>query len=81
MRRIDLNTGFVRDPAAAALFREIMLASGEQNIVDIAAAFVVDGSYPETRELHVGTSTLEETQAFIATLIDDLRRGGSNRST
>jgi len=81
MRRVDLNTGGVRDPAARSLFQELMLASGEQNIVDIAAAFAVDGDYTETRELHVGTSTLEETQAFLATLIADLKRGGSNRST
>ena len=81
MRRVDLNTGPVRDPAAANLFKEIMLASGEQNIVDIAMAFTVTGDYDETRELHVGTSTLEETQAFLATLIADLQRGGSNRST
>ena len=81
MRRVDLYTGPVRDPAARALFQEITLASGEQNIVDIAMAFTVTGDYDETRELHVGTSTLEETQAFLATLIADLQRGGSNRST
>ncbi len=81
MRRVNLNTGLVRDPAARDLFKEVELASGEQNLVDIAMAFDIEGDYTETRILHVGTSTLEETQAFIATLIADLKRGGKSRST
>ena len=81
MRRLSINTGTVKDRAVAAILEEIQKASADENIIDIAAAFVVEGTYTETRTLNVGTSTLEETQAFIATLIGDLKRGGSNRST
>jgi len=81
MRRISINTGAVKDRAVAAILEEIQKASADENIIDIAAAFTIEGDYTETRTLNVGTSTLEETQAFIATLIGDLKRGGSNRST
>lgn len=81
MRRLYINTGRVRDGAVADILTEIINASADENIIDIAAAFTVTGSYTETRELHVGTSTLEETQAFLATLIADLKRGGQNRIT
>lgn len=73
--------GRIKDPAAAEALREIELASAEVNITDIAAAFVIEGTYTETRTLNVGVSTLAQTQAFIATLINDFKRGGSNRST
>lgn len=81
MRRIYLDTGNIKDPAVASALREIVNASADENLIDIAAPYTVDGSYTETRELHVGTSTLEETQAFLATLINDLKRGGENRTT
>jgi hypothetical protein len=81
MRRISINTGMVKDRAVAALLEEIQKASADENLTDIAAPFIIEGTYTETRTLNVGTSTLAETQAFIATLIGDLKRGGSNRST
>lgn len=83
MRRVDMSAtiGRVRDPAAKEALREIELASAEFNVVDIAIAFEITGSYTETRTLNVGVSTLAQTQAFIATLINDLQRGGESRST
>ena len=78
---ISQSLGLVKDPAARDALREIELASAELNLADIAAAFTITGSYTETRELEVGVSTLAETQAFIATFIEDCKRGGSNRST
>lgn len=83
MRRVDISAtiGRVRDQATRDGLREIELASAEFNIVDIAAAFTITGSYTETRTLNVGVSTLAQTQAFIATLVEDLKRGGQSRST
>ena len=73
--------GRVKDPATADALKEIELASAEFNILDIASAFTITGSYTDTRTLNVGVSTLAETQAFLATFIEDLKRGGENRST
>lgn len=81
MRRLYLDTSRVKDPAVADALNEIINASADENLIDIAAPYTADGAYTETRELHVGTSTLAETQALIATLIEDLKRGGQNRTT
>lgn len=81
MRRINIDTGNVKDSVVAAALREIINASADENLVDLLAPFIIENSYTETRTLNVGTSTLAETQAFIATLIDDLKRGGQNRTT
>ncbi len=83
MRRVDIDPsiGRVRDPATRDALKEIQLASAEWNLADIAAAFTITGAYTETRTLNVGTSTLAQTQAFLATLIEDLKRGGESRST
>lgn len=82
MRRINLQgIGLIRDPAAASAIREIELASAEIDLLDIANGFTITGTFTETRTLNVGVSTLAETQAFIATLIDDFKRGGQHRAT
>ncbi len=83
MRRVDIDPtiGKVTEPAVREALREIQLASAEWNLADIAAAFTITGVYTELRTLNVGTSTLAQTQAFIATLIEDLKRGGESRST
>lgn len=82
MRRVNLPTvGTVRDQAARSALKEIELASAEVDLLDIANAFTITGSYTETRTLNVGTSTLAETQAFIATFIADCKRGGQHRTT
>jgi len=83
MRSVNISPliGRVKDLAASEAFREIELASAEFNIVDMVASFEVTGVFTETRTLNVGVSTLAETQAFIATLINDFKRGGESRST
>lgn len=83
MRRVDLGAtiGAIRDESTRSALREIELASAEVDLVDIASAFTIGNSYTETRTLNVGTSTLAQTQAFIATFIDDLKRGGQHRNT
>jgi hypothetical protein len=83
MRPVQISNiiGRIRDSATADALKELELASNEADIVDIAAAFTITGAYTETRELEVGVSTLAETQAFIATFIDDLKRGGRFRTT
>jgi hypothetical protein len=83
MRAINISglIGLVRDYAARDALKEVELASAEFNLVDIASPFTITGAYTETRELEPGVSTLAETQAFIATFIDDLKRGGQSRST
>lgn len=81
MRPVNpLNVGQVKDVVARALIDELARASQENDVVDIASAFDVTGSYTETRTLDVGTSTLTQTQAFIATLLADLKRGGQHRA-
>lgn len=81
MRRISLNTGQVKDQSVARLLDEVARASADENLVDIAAAFTIEDTYTERRTLNVASSSLAEVKEFIATLIDDLKRGGSNRST
>jgi hypothetical protein len=83
MRAINIAgfIGLIKDYATRDALKEVELASAEFNLVDIAAPFVITGAYTETRELEPGVSTLAETQAFLATLIDDLKRGGQSRST
>lgn len=83
MRSVFISNiiGRVKDPATADALKEIELASAEFNLLDIANAFTITGVYTRRTTLDVGVSTLAETQEFIATLIDDLKRGGENRST
>lgn len=63
------------------MFSEIADASQSGDITDIGGAFAVTGAFVETRTLNVGTSTLTQTQNFLATLIADLKRGGATRTT
>ena len=79
--QISNSIGQIKDLHTREALREIELASQEANIVDIAQAFTIEGAFTETRTLNVGVSTLTETQAFIATLISDLKRGGAFRTT
>ncbi len=83
MRRVDISAsiGRISDQAMRDALRELELASAEWNTVDIAAPYVIEGTFTETRTLNVGVSTLAQTQAFLATLINDLKRGGESRST
>lgn len=82
MRRVDLhNLGMVRDPVARDALRELALASAEVDLTDISNAFTISGAYTPTRTLNVTTPTLANLVAFVATFIDDCKRGGTNRTT
>ena len=60
---------------------EVFRASQENDTVDIAQAFTISGSYTPTRTLNVASPTVANVAAVLATLIDDLRRGGSAKTT
>lgn len=64
-----------------AQLREIEKASRENDLVTIANAFTISGAYTTTRNLNVSTATLSDLIAFVATFIDDCRKGGSTRTT
>lgn len=64
-----------------ALFNQIVEASQAGDITDIGAAFTIDGDYTPTRTLNVTSPTLANIAAVLATLIADLQRGGTNRTT
>lgn len=82
MKRVTLvSVGFVQDPAARSALKEIEGASAEFNLLDIANAFSMNGAYTQTRVLNVTAPTLANAVAFLATFIDDCKRGGANRST
>jgi hypothetical protein len=82
MRRVNYtDTGKIQDQAARAAILAIIRASAEVDLTDIANAFTVSGSYTRTTTLNVTTPTLANAVAFLATFIDDCKRGGANRST
>lgn len=64
-----------------AQLREIEKASRENDIITLSNAFTVSGTYTATRTLNVSTATLSDLIAFVATFIDDCKRGGVNRTT
>jgi hypothetical protein len=78
MRPLNLGSETCRDPVAERKFQEIERASKENDPAQIAADFTL-GTYTELRTINVGTSTLTETQQFLATLIADLAAGGQHR--
>lgn len=84
MRKIaQVNTASVKDPSIKALFDEIFRASNENDTIDISKAFTIPatGTYPATRTLNVTAPTLANVAAVLATLLEDLQRGGTNRNT
>jgi hypothetical protein len=82
MRRVNLaGLGLIQDPGVRSALQEIALASAEVDLLDIANAFTVSGTYTRTTSLNVTTPTLANAVAFLATFIDDCKRGGANRST
>jgi hypothetical protein len=64
-----------------AQLRAIEAASRENDLVTIANAFTISGTYTTTRTLNVATATLSDLIAFVATFIDDCKKGGSTRTT
>lgn len=82
MRRVDFtNTGNIKDPVAKAAILAIIRASAEVDLTDIAAAFSSNGAYTRTTVLNVTSPTLANAVAFLATFIDDCKRGGASRTT
>ena len=82
MRRVTLaQVGMVKDQPARDSLKEIELASAEFNLVDIANAFTVTGTFTETRVLNVTSPTLANIAAVLATFIADCKRGGQHRTT
>lgn len=84
MRKIaQVNTAGVQDSSVKALFDEIFRASNENDTIDISKAFTIPatGTYPATRTLNVTAPTLANVAAVLATLLEDLQRGGTNRNT
>lgn len=64
-----------------ALFNEIIQASQDADVTDIGGAYTITGSFTETRTLNVTAPTTANIAAVLATLILDLQRGGSTRTT
>lgn len=64
-----------------AALDEIQRASQEGDTVDIASPYVITGTFTETRALNLTTPTAANIAAVLATLIQDLKRGGNSRTT
>lgn len=81
MRRLmPMQMGNI-DPQVQSLFNEIFRASLENDTVDIAQAFSFTGTPTATRNLNVSAPTLANIVAVLATLLQDLQRGGTNKNT
>lgn len=83
MRRVNLtgSLGLIKDPPVKTALAELENASAENDLLDIANAFSMNGAYTPTRILNVTSPTAANIAAVLATLIDDFRRGGQNRTT
>lgn len=83
MRRVNLtgSLGFIKDQATRTALQELESASAENDLLDIANEFTISGSYVRTTTLNVTTPTLANAVAFLATFIDDCKRGGAHRTT
>jgi len=68
-------------PEIQSVFNQIFRASQEADVVDIGQAFTISGSFTPTRTLNVTSPTLANIAAVLATLISDLQRGGSTKTT
>lgn len=76
MRPVTVNIENVQ-----AALKEIMAASHEADITEMAQNYSVTGAYTATRALNAGSPTLANVVAVLATLISDLQKGGLNRTT
>ena len=77
MRPVTINPS---DPFSALV--EVMRASQENDIVDIAQNFSVDVSnFTPTYTINTTTPTAANIANFLATLITVMQRGGINRTT
>jgi hypothetical protein len=76
MRPVTINPN---SPASA--LNEIMRASHEADTTEMAQNFTFDASPTQTLRLLVGSPTLANTNAVLATLLEMLQKGGLNRTT
>lgn len=76
MRPVTLNPTNV-----AAALTEIERASHENDIVEVAQNYSLTGTLVPTRVLNVAAPTAANVAAVLATLLDDLKKGGLNRTT
>jgi hypothetical protein len=76
MRPVTINP---RNTAAA--LTEIAAASRENDVVDIAQNFSFDTEPAQTTALLVGSPTLANTNAVLATVLQIMQKGGINRAT
>ncbi len=81
MRKLFMGNLSNLDPDIQALFNEIIQASQDADLTDIGGAYTITGTFTETRTLNVTAPTLANAVAVLATLILDLQRGGSTRTT
>lgn len=68
-------------PNIQALFNQINEASQAGDVTDIGGAFTITGTFIPTRTLNVTSPTIANVAAVLATLISDLKAGGSTRTT
>lgn len=70
-------------PELQEIFSEIFSASNENDTIDISQAFDIPatGTFAATRTLNVTAPTLANVVAVLATLLEDMQRGGTNRNT
>lgn len=81
MRRVTLsNIGLIKDPSVRAAIEELMLASAENDLLDIANSYTITGTFTETRALNVTAPSLANIAAVLATFIADCKRGGQFRN-
>lgn len=84
MRRVTIGSApptMYQSPEGRFLLsalKEIVTASVENDPSVIASDFTIE-NYTETRTLDVGSATTTDLMNFVATLILDLRRGGSKK--
>lgn len=65
------------DPAV----RDLVQASQENDVVDIAANFSLNGTYTQTTTLNLTSPTAANVAAVLATLLTIMQKGGINRTT
>ena len=61
--------------------QEIMNASHENDLVEIAKNFTVTGTYVPTFVLNLSAPTAANIAAVLATILTTLQKGGLNRTT
>jgi hypothetical protein len=68
-----------RNPEAA--IRALADATQENDIVDLAQSFSINGTVTPTTTLNVTAPTIANIANFLATFIEAMQRGNLNRST